>query len=127
METWIIAVESDCTDPKHEDEFNDWYDNIHIPDCLTSPGYESAIRYQIEKPEPGRGKYLTLYEVRTDNVAETWRVRGERRERERAIGAYSGGGQYVDGRLLGFYKLMRPTFTKKNTPRAPYAHSANPD
>jgi len=124
METWIVVAEADCIDPAHEDEFNDWYDNVHIPDCLTSPGYKSVRRYQIEKPAPGRAKYLTIYEVRTNNIEETVRMRNERRERERAIGAYSGGGQYVTG-ILSCYKLMRPALTKRNTPPAPYAHKAN--
>jgi len=33
-----------------EDEFNEWYDNVHVPELLAVPGMVSATRYA-----PARG------------------------------------------------------------------------
>ena len=38
----------------HLDEFNRWYDAVHIPDCLTSHGYRSVWRLELVAPHPGR-------------------------------------------------------------------------
>ena len=34
-----------------DDEFNDWYDNVHIPDLLAIPGMLSAQRYKLHDAE----------------------------------------------------------------------------
>ncbi|PPR04887.1 hypothetical protein CVT24_007146 [Panaeolus cyanescens] len=45
--------------PFSEEEFNDWYDNEHIPNLLSLPGYTAAQRYiQNDTRKP---TYLTLY------------------------------------------------------------------
>lgn len=33
--------------PGREDEFKDWYDRQHVPDCLRIPGVTGATRYNI--------------------------------------------------------------------------------
>lgn len=37
--------------PGREDEFNDWYENVHIPDILAVPGVVSARRYKLRETE----------------------------------------------------------------------------
>ena len=68
MEKWIYTVQTDCTDPSKEKEFNDWYDNIHLPDLLKMPGFIGAKRYEIGEPVEGEGKYLALYQIETDDI-----------------------------------------------------------
>ena len=57
-----------------EDEFNQWYDNVHIPELLTVPGMLSATRYALHEaaiyhvegavaPEHG---YMCVYEMEGD-------------------------------------------------------------
>lgn len=46
MAKGIMVVQSEPVDPAHEDEFNDWYDNTHIPEITAVPGFVSARRYQ---------------------------------------------------------------------------------
>ena len=46
--------------PEREDEFNRWYDEEHIPEKRSSPGFWSARRYK-HSSEPHR--YLAVYEV----------------------------------------------------------------
>ena len=123
---WVSAVEVNCSDPAYESEMNDWYDNVHIPDCLASPGYVNVLRYQIGIPKEGCGKYLTFYEIHCDDIDRCVQIRNERRERERALGSYDGGGKYAIGVGSRRYLQIRPVFTKENTPPAPYAYKANP-
>ena len=72
MAKWIRVVETNCKDPSREAEFNDWYDKVHIPDVLSSPaGLLSAKRYERKDPKPGKGKYITIYQIDTDDIERT--------------------------------------------------------
>ncbi len=39
MEKWYFAVYTNCLDASREKEFNEWYDNIHLPDVFEVPGF----------------------------------------------------------------------------------------
>ncbi len=78
MEKWFFIVESNCTDKAREADFNEWYDKIDLPDVLETAGFIKATRYKcesalnqrydrIEFPE-GKGRYLALYEIETDDI-----------------------------------------------------------
>jgi hypothetical protein len=70
MARWIFSVESDCNDPECERDFNDWYDNIHVPDVMKTGCFIKGTRFVLSAaPEKGRGKYLAIYEFETDNIA----------------------------------------------------------
>jgi hypothetical protein len=71
MERWLLTVESNCCDPSREKEFNDWYDNIHLPDILETPGFVRAMRYENTNPAEGQGKFIAMYEIETDDLART--------------------------------------------------------
>ena len=88
MTRWVNIVETNCADALREEEFNNWYDNIHIPDILETPGFLSATRYVINEPQEGRGKYLTVYEIETEDMDKTMEVRREKRLLERDRGRY---------------------------------------
>jgi hypothetical protein len=67
-----VLVFTNCVDPAREKEFNDWYDNTHVPDILETPGFKSCIRYElIGDPSPGQGKFLAIYEVESDDLSST--------------------------------------------------------
>ncbi len=55
----IFLVFTDV-DPKHEEEFNAWYDTEHLGDLLKLPGFLDAGRYVAAKGGP---KYLVVYEL----------------------------------------------------------------
>ena len=86
MDRYLFVTHTDCADPTREAEFNDWYDNVHVPDMLETPGMISATRWENVHPKGnGRRKYLALYELETDNVEkfdETLKEMG-RRSKER--------------------------------------------
>ena len=78
MERWINMVEMNC-DPSGEEKFNDWYTNVHLPDCVETPGFLSARRYVNKEYRDGRGKYLAIYEIETDDIDKTMEVRRAKR------------------------------------------------
>ena len=61
----ILLVLSNCKDAAREQEFNRWYEDVHIPDILDAGGFHTAYRYESLDPEATKAKYLAIYE--TDN------------------------------------------------------------
>jgi hypothetical protein len=72
--------------PSPRKPFNDWYDNVHLPDVLQTPGFVAVRRYVIREPRNGRGKYLTICEIETDDIIKTYATRLAFREKERELG-----------------------------------------
>ena len=80
-EHWINLIETNC-DPQKEDEYNDWYNNIHMPDTMETPGFVEVRRYIHKEFRDGRGKYLAVHEIETDDIVTTMELRKARRQRE---------------------------------------------
>jgi hypothetical protein len=78
MEKWLLTVETNCTDPLREGEFNKWYDTIHLADILETAGIVRASRYENSNPAEGQGKYLAMYEIETENLEQTMAAFGEK-------------------------------------------------
>lgn len=55
-----------------DDEYNDWYQNVHLPEVLSYKGMVSAQRYKAAVPlqEPGGTSYsyLAVYDIDTDDL-----------------------------------------------------------
>lgn len=76
---WLMMVTTENTDPARESEFNDWYNNVDIPDVLQVPGYararrgreqgisESATADSQQTPH----KYVALYDIRSHDIDKT--------------------------------------------------------
>ncbi len=71
MEQWILLVYTNCTDPSREQEFNDWYDNVHLPDVLETAGFVGSTRYATNNPSADTGNYLATYEIETEDIDRT--------------------------------------------------------
>ena len=71
MDRYVLLVESNCKDPNREEEFNEWYSKIHIPDIMTNRQCIKASRWIDISPTPVKGKYLALYEIETDDFNQT--------------------------------------------------------
>jgi hypothetical protein len=52
-----------------EDDFNKWYNEVHLPEIVGCPGYISGTRYVAETPT-GR-KYVAIYELESPAALET--------------------------------------------------------
>jgi antibiotic biosynthesis monooxygenase (ABM) superfamily enzyme len=64
----MLVVMTNCVDQSREEEFNRWYDDVHVPEMLTLPGYVSARRLRVTDDEGGSAfRYLILFEVETDD------------------------------------------------------------
>ena len=74
----LLLVFSNPSDPSREDEYNEWYDNTHVPDVLKVPGFVSGRRYALGPTQlvPGgeRHGYLAVYEIDADDPAEAVRT-----------------------------------------------------
>jgi hypothetical protein len=80
--TALLVVVVDVP-PEHEDEFNRWYDEEHIPEKRAAPGFRSARRY-VSHDQPGR--YLAVYEIDdADVVTNPEYMAQEMSERAQAV------------------------------------------
>ena len=108
-----MFVETYCTDPTREDEFNDWYNNLHAADVLQNKGFTNLTRYEliprVENNVQGKGKYLALWEIETDNLdAVIAEHKNTMRQKEKQ-GRFSPVAKSISS---GFYKQIF-TFSQK--------------
>lgn len=68
-----LLVNAMNVDPEHEAEFNDWYDNEHIPALSAVPGTVLARRY---RDDSGSHRYLALYHLESPEVtmSDAWKA-----------------------------------------------------
>jgi hypothetical protein len=72
MASFVFMVESNCADPTREAELNDWYNSVHVQDVLKTGIVKKATRYELTTPPgEGRGKFLAVYEIDTDDIVAT--------------------------------------------------------
>jgi hypothetical protein len=57
---YLLKVESNCKDPDRLDAYRDWYDNIHFPDVLETPGFIKAERYELFDAGDRCGPFIAL-------------------------------------------------------------------
>lgn len=66
MPHYVIQFESRAQ-PGLEEEFNRWYETVHLPDVLNVPGFKTATRYTIVDPARDRPHYMAAYQVECDD------------------------------------------------------------
>jgi hypothetical protein len=54
-----------------EDEYNEWYDNVHLGDVQRVPGITGAQRFELVETDSGDGpppahRYLAVYDLEGD-------------------------------------------------------------
>jgi hypothetical protein len=76
----IVAVLSEPTDGKL-DEFNDYYENLHLDEVLQSTGWESAQRFRLSDQVGLKcpHEFLAIYEADADKPEDVMRVLNETR------------------------------------------------
>ncbi len=105
MENWILAVDTNSSDRSREQEFNDWYDRIHLPDVLSIAEVLRASRYERKDPAEGQGKFVALCEIETDDIEQVWTT-------IQAKGAEWG----KQGRLSELLEIVSTAFCRQITP-----------
>jgi hypothetical protein len=70
-----LLVATMDVDAEHEKEFNDWYNQEHVPQLGAVPGVLCARRYRMSGEDTGR-KYLALYHMTGPEVSRSaaWRT-----------------------------------------------------
>lgn len=71
--TGVLVVQTNAVAGR-EDEFERWYDGMHIPEILTIPGFVAAQRFVLEPDArpgetPAPFRYLAIYELDVPVVA----------------------------------------------------------
>ena len=81
----LLIVATKCNQPPREEEWEAWYDEVHLPDLLDGwddgDGPTVATRWALSrKPEPGMPgigfSHVTIYEFADDPVAAAQRLAG---------------------------------------------------
>jgi hypothetical protein len=65
-----LLVATMDVDPEHEKEFNDWYNQEHLPQLGAVPGVLRARRYRVSGEDSGR-RYLALYHMTGPEVSRS--------------------------------------------------------
>ncbi|MGK0172914.1 MAG: hypothetical protein ACI9W2_004658 [Gammaproteobacteria bacterium] len=78
--------------PEHEEDFNRWYDEEHVPERMSIPGFVRARRFRALEGTP---KYLALYELENVDALDTdlyrhWTGAGQTEWTKRVLGTVSG-------------------------------------
>ncbi len=110
MGKWLLIAETNCSDPAREDEYNHWYNTIHIPDVLETPGIFRATRYESNEPPEGHGKYLAIYDVETEDIEQLSKTFGEIMTSKWVQGRMS---ELVAPIHAAFYEQMAPPIEEK--------------
>jgi len=63
-----------------EEEFNRWYNEVHIPEVMKVPGWTRASRFVNMEPSEKYARYLTIWELEED----AWRNFREHVKKQKA-------------------------------------------
>jgi hypothetical protein len=79
MASYVLVVPSSAQ-AGQDDDYNRWYDEIHLGDLLAIPGIISGRRFDADpsSPNPPQANYLALYEIDTDDPAAVLAELGRR-------------------------------------------------
>ena len=73
---WIYLVKTEPSEPHRDAEFNQWYDEIDIPDVLAVPSFRrarrskalSVVEFSDVRAGEGDGAYAAYYDIVTENI-----------------------------------------------------------
>jgi hypothetical protein len=76
----LIAVLAEST-PGKEDEFDDYYENLHLDEVLTTTGWDTAQRFMLadQAGQECPHRHLALYEVEADSADDIVKTLNETR------------------------------------------------
>jgi hypothetical protein len=90
-----------------DDEFNQWYDGVHLAEVVAVPGFTGAERYAI-RPQPGEPapshRYLAVYDMETDDVSATL----AELMRRGTSGGFQMTDALADGAVTRLYEVITP-------------------
>ena len=66
MPKGIMVVQSRPVSADREDEYNEWYSSVHIPEILAVPGFTAARRYKVIGADGP--VYVAVYDIEADDI-----------------------------------------------------------
>jgi antibiotic biosynthesis monooxygenase (ABM) superfamily enzyme len=57
----IINIVSTKCQPKDEEKFNKWYNQVHIPMLLKAPQLHEVVRYKVIEESSKSPRYIAVY------------------------------------------------------------------
>lgn len=99
----ILVVMMDV-DPAHEDDFNRWYNEEHLPERLEIPGYVSARRFKLEEGE-GVLKYLCIWELEDGSPLRSQAYQAQQQRHSELRDRVH---TYIKQRMRGLYTQIYP-------------------
>jgi hypothetical protein len=79
MAKYVMVVQSKAAEGR-DDDYNEWYDTMHLADICALPGVTGGRRYDFDSSlmgAPGQ-PYLALYEIETDDIGAVAAELGKR-------------------------------------------------
>lgn len=73
MHKGILVVQTRPSAPDREPEYNDWYNNVHLPELLAVPGFRSARRYRLvddAASESDQPRCIAIYDLEAEDVMD---------------------------------------------------------
>jgi antibiotic biosynthesis monooxygenase (ABM) superfamily enzyme len=72
---WLLLVDA-TVEPQVEEEWNRWYDEIHLPEITACPGFRWSARYVSDTG--GARRYVSIYGVDSPDTLQTPEFRARR-------------------------------------------------
>jgi len=101
---WLVSLSFDA--PEREEEFNKWYSEVHVPQMVEIPGVLSGTRYAAIRTQPGQLKYLTIYELESEEAIDSIQASPEMEEARQDFRARWA--PYVGERTHAWYERIAP-------------------
>jgi hypothetical protein len=112
-----------------EDEFNDWYDKVHIPDTLQTDGFVAVTRYKLATVQPATSRLEAAEGAGAEPVPRqhylaVWELEGDLRQvfanigRELASGRLAMSDVVTDVRAWVFTPIGPTTRASELLPRS---------
>ena len=103
--TGLNVLFSNCTDETKHREFNEWYNNVHVPHVLETGRYHTGYRYENVDPGAPEGRYLSIYETDNEDPGELSALMARERPEWIEKGLYT---PYIERMLRAAYTKMGP-------------------
>lgn len=71
----VLALNGPTLGEGDEEEYNRWYDEVHLPDLAAVDGILAARRYKVLRsnyPEEQATPYFAAYEIETDDLEKVF-------------------------------------------------------
>jgi hypothetical protein len=70
MARYLLLALNGPTPDGDEAVFNDWYDNVHVPDLEALDGVLAARRFKVMQSNGTSHPYLAAYEIETEDLGK---------------------------------------------------------